>query len=266
MRKSIGFKGTELSYTDQGSGVCIFLLHGYLEHAEVWEQFVPRLAGQVRIISMDIPGHGLSGCWGREHSMQDLSAAVKEVLDHEGLEKVTLVGHSMGGYVCMEFASNYPERLNAYVLFHSTCFADTEEKRTNRDREISLILCGRKRQIINVNIPKAFADSNLERLENQVLRCQEIAHQNEDKGTVALLNGMKNRSDHSDTLCDASLPLLLIGGEKDNYIPIEVFEKLYEMAPHASILRLKESGHMGFIEEPELSSKALLEFTMTVSV
>ena len=265
MRKSINFKGIEVSYNDYGSGTCIFFLHGYLEDAGVWDEFVPLFSGRFRVIAMDIPGHGLSGCWGREHGMQELSDAVKLVMDHEGLEKVILVGHSMGGYVVLEFASRYPGLLYGYVLFHSSCFPDTIEKKKNRDREISLILCGRKRQIINVNIPKAFADSNLDRLESQVLRCQEIAHQSEDEGVIALLNGMKMRSDHSRTLGDGSLPLMLIGGEKDNYIPMEVFEKLVQMAPHASILRLKESGHMGFIEEPELSSKALIEFAMAVS-
>lgn len=194
--------------------------------------------------------------------MPDLAASVKSVMDEEGIQKMILLGHSMGGYICMEFAVRYPERLYAYVLFHSTCFADTEEKKLNRDREISLVLCGRKKQIVNVNIPKAFADSNVERLEKEIRHCQDLALENEDEGVVALLNGMKNRADHSETLSDASLPLLLIGGEKDNYIPMDVFEKLSLMAPHASLLSLAESGHMGFIEEAELSAEALMSFAL----
>ncbi len=78
---------------------------------------------------------------------------------------------------------------------------------------------------------------------------------------MALLNGMKNRDDHSLTLSDPSLPLLLIGGEKDNYIPMEVTERLALIAPHASMLRLADSGHMGFIEEARRSAEALLEFS-----
>ena len=265
MRKRIRYKGIEASYSDTGSGTCIFLLHGYLESAEIWDEFVPRLAAKFRVINLDLPGHGRSGCWGREHSMKDLSESVRLVMDHEAIHRIILVGHSMGGYVCMEFASRYPERLAGYVLFHSTCFADSSEKKVNRDREISLILCGRKRQIINVNIPKSFADSNLVPMERKVRRCQQIAVQNEDQGIVALLNGMKNRADHSDTLSNSSIPLMLIGGEKDNYIPMEVFEKLALLAPHASLLRLAESGHMGFIEEADLSAEALIEFSSSLS-
>lgn len=266
MRKQVQHKGIDISYTDVGSGACIFLLHGYLEAADIWEDFLPRLSTRFRVLSMDIPGHGSSGCWGREHSMQELAASVKSILDKEGINKVVLLGHSMGGYICMEFASRYPDRLHAYVLFHSTCFADTDEKKLNRDREISLILCGRKKQIVNVNIPKAFADSNVEKLEKEIRRCQDLAMRNEDEGIVALLNGMKNRADHSKTLSDSSLPLLLIGGEKDNYIPMDVFNKLTGMAPHASVLYLAESGHMGFIEEPESSAKALVDFSLRHTV
>jgi len=265
MRKALNFKGIELSYTDVGSGSCICLLHGYLETAEIWEKFVPYLSDRFRVITMDIPGHGYSGTWGDEHSMNDVAASLVNILDAEGINKVIVVGHSMGGYVAMAFASLYSERLDGYVLFHSTCFADTQEKKVNRNREISLVLCGRKRQIINVNIPKAFADENIGKLDEKVKRAQEIAYQNEDPGIVALLRGMKNRADHSLTLSDSSLPLMLIGGMKDNYIPFEVFEKLGAMAPHAYVLKLGESGHMGFVEEPETSSRALIEFAEKLS-
>ena len=264
MRKSISFKGVKLSYTDSGSGSCICLLHGYLETAEIWEDFVPLLSDRFRVITMDLPGHGWSGSWGDEHSMNDLAVSLEKILDAEGVEKIILAGHSMGGYVTMAFARLFPERLAGYVLLHSTCFADTPEKKINRDREISLVLCGRKRQIINVNIPKAFAADNTQRLQEKVKRAQEIAYQNEDQGIVALLRGMKNRADLSSTLSDSSLRLLLIGGMKDNYIPIEVFEKLGAMAAHASVLRLRESGHMGFIEEPDICAKALREFATII--
>lgn len=265
MIKSINFKGIEISYSDNGQGACIFLLHGYLETGEIWEDFVPLLSSSFKVITMDIPGHGLSGSWGQEHSMNDLAASVKEVIDAEGIKTLILAGHSMGGYVAMAFAALYPEMLAGYVLFHSTCFADNGEKKKNRDREISLVLCGRKRQIISVNIPKAFADSNVERLQKEVVRIQDLACQNKDRGIVALLNGMKNREDLSGTLSNPALPLMLIGGMKDNYIPMEVFEKLVELAPHAIVLKLKKSGHMGFIEEAHRSAEALAEFAFSVS-
>lgn len=251
-------------YSDQGEGRCIVLLHGYLERGEIWQQFVDQFPSGFRFIVPDLPGHGESGNWGRVHSMDDLAGAVKAILEAEGIDKVFLAGHSMGGYVCMAFADLYPEKLSAYALVHSSPFADTEEKRTMREREISLVLCGKKRQIVLVNIPKAFASENLERMSTEVDRLKLMALGSPDKGMIALLNGMKERPDRTAVLQHSGVPLLLIGGMKDNYIPAEVFEKLVSLAPHARVLRLEHSGHMGFIEEPDLLANEFLEFLKTI--
>ena len=71
---------------------------------------------------------------------------------------------------------------------------------------------------------------------------------------------MKNRADTSDVLGNPDIPLLLVEGWKDNYIPREVYGRLGNLAPHSSVLCLENSGHMGFIEEAEKASLAILEF------
>jgi pimeloyl-ACP methyl ester carboxylesterase len=256
-RKKIHFKGKEVTYKDSGSGNCLVLLHGYLETGDIWNGFADRFMDSYRVILPDLPGHGQSGTWGNIHTMEDLAASVRVILEHEGTGKVFLVGHSMGGYVTMAFADLYPELLAGYCLFHSTCYADTEEKKKNRQREISLVRCGKKVQIINVNIPKGFANDRSESMNQEVERARRIALDAPDEGIVAILNGMIRRPDRTHVLQDPSLPKLLIGGMKDNYIPGEVFEKLVQLAPDATALRLEESGHMGFIEEPEEAAKVM---------
>ena len=251
MQKRIEYKGTRVVYTDRGEGPCLVLLHGYLESGEIWDNFAERIPQGYRLIIPDLPGHGRSGTWGAMHSMDDLAGAIKAILEAESIEKIFLVGHSMGGYVVMAFAELFPEKLLGYSLFHSTCFADNDDKKLNRDREISLVLCGRKRQIVLVNIPKSFSMDNVDLMPEEVERARRIALENSDPGIIALLNGMKARPDRAAVLKDPALPLLLIGGMKDNYMPPEVFDKLVALAPHAQVLRLEESGHMGFIEEPE---------------
>ena len=251
MQKHMEYKGTGLVYWDRGEGPCLVLLHGYLESAEIWDSFADRIPQGYRLIIPDLPGHGRSGTWGALHSMDDLAGAIRAIVEAEGIGKIFLVGHSMGGYVLMAFAELFPEKLLGYSLFHSTPFADNDEKRENRDREISLVLCGKKRQIVQVNIPKAFSMDNVDLMPEEVERARRIALESSDQGIVALLRGMKERPDRTAVLQEASLPILLIGGMKDNYIPSEVFDKLADLAPHAQVLRLEQSGHMGFIEEPE---------------
>lgn len=260
MEKRISYRGADVIYSDHGEGRCIVLLHGYLERGEIWQQFTGQFPGGFRFIVPDLPGHGASGCWGKQHSMDELASVVKNILDAEGIEKAFLAGHSMGGYVVMAFADLYADRLSAYALVHSTPFADTDEKRDLREREISLVLCGKKRQIVLVNIPKAFASDNLDSMSGLVGRLKQMAVASPDDGMIAMLNGMKERPDRTSVLKNPELALLLIGGMKDNYIPVEVFEKLVLLAPHARVLRLKDSGHMGFMEEPELVVTEFIEF------
>lgn len=258
VRKKLNYKGKEITYKEMGRGDCLVLLHGYLETGEIWNGFAERFLDQYRVIVPDLPGHGGSGTWGRIHTMEELAESVLAILEHESTGKVFLAGHSMGGYVTMAFAELFPEQLAGYCLFHSTCFADTEEKKRNREREISLVHCGKKKQIINVNIPKGFASDRPESLNREIERARRIALDNPDEGIIAMLHGMMRRPDRTHVLQDPSLPKLLIGGLKDNYIPVEVFEKLVRLAPDAAALRLEESGHMGFIEEPEKAARAML--------
>lgn len=257
MEKRIQFRGIDLVYKDTGEGPCIALLHGYLESGMIWQGFIEHFPVGFRFIIPDLPGHGDSGTWDTVHTMDEVAGAVLAILEAEGISKVFLAGHSMGGYVTMAFADLFPEKLSGYALVHSTPFADTKEKWDNRDREISLVLRGKKRQIVMVNIPKAFARENLDRMSRQVERLKQMALMCPDGGIIALLNGMKQRPDRTAVMQNPGLPLLLIGGMKDNYIPVEVFDKLVTLAPHAMVLRLEESGHMGFIEEPGRVARAL---------
>jgi len=259
MQKTITYKEVTVAYEDRGKGACIFFIHGYLETRGIWNEFTGRLLDGFRVVAMDLPGHGDSGTWGEVHLMEDLAGSIRAILEAEDLDKVFLVGHSLGGYVTMAFADLYPERLSGYCLFHSTCFADTEEKRQNRDREISLVRSNKKQQLIHVNIPRMFADINLEPFGQQVEKAEKMALTTSNEGIEALLNGMKKRPDRTHVLRDNGLPLLLIGGAMDNYIPVGVFEKLVVLAPHASVLRLEKSGHIGFIEEPEPAARAIRE-------
>ncbi|MEX0986226.1 MAG: alpha/beta hydrolase [Bacteroidales bacterium] len=260
MTKSIKYKDIPVYYTVEGEGMPLLFLHGYLESSVIWSDFASGFTNKYKVICVDIPGHGKSGILGSIHSMEDMAEVVGAVLDAEGAGKVVLFGHSMGGYLTMEFVSKYPGRTAGYCLFHSTCFADNEEKKLNREREISLVQCGKKMQIIHTNIPKGFADKNLDKLEVEIRRVKEIASGCPDEGIIALLNGMKARKDHTPTLKRDDLKSLFIWGERDNYIGESVFRKMTEIAPHASVLVLKNSGHMGFIEEPEEARAGIIKF------
>ena len=115
-------------YTDNGKGLPVVLIHGYLETSAIWEEFADGLADRFRVIAVDLPGHGKSDIFGEVHSMDLMADAVHELLIGLETGPVFMIGHSMGGYATMAFIEKYPDMLRAYCLFHSHPFPDSPER------------------------------------------------------------------------------------------------------------------------------------------
>ena len=254
---------TALHIADSGVGEkCVVLLHGYLESMYVWDDFAPLLTPSVRVITVDIPGHGISEVKGEVHTMEMVADVLHQMLKSLEIERVTMVGHSMGGYVALAFCARYPEQLDGLVLLSSTPNPDTEAKRENRRREIALVRAGKKDALARVAPEAGFAEQNRRRLRSYIDDLTECVHITEDDGIVALLGGMMERADHNEMLRKSAVPQLFILGKKDGYIPVEVAEEIVANHPQAQVAWLEESGHMGFIEEPEACAEALLKFVL----
>ncbi|MBS0011282.1 MAG: alpha/beta hydrolase [Bacteroidales bacterium] len=260
MTKNIDYKQGEIWYRDEGEGDVIILLHGYLESSEIWDGFAAGLAASYRTIAIDLPGHGKSGVFGDEHTMDFMAETVKAVMDAEGLDKAMLTGHSMGGYVALAFVEKYPHRLYGYCLFHSHPFADTDELIDNRKREIKIVESGKKDIIYPVNIPRMFADFNTEKFTEAVEHNKLIASGISAEGIIAVLNGMISRPSRLDILEQGEVPLLFIAGKHDNYIPFEEVKNRIRIPANGEMLVLEKSGHMGFVEEKEKTLKAIMNF------
>lgn len=255
--------GKKIYYSDRGKGFPVILLHGYLESHFIWDDFSNQLAENFRVIAFDIPGHGKSDVLNKKQSMQQLAEHLFEALKQLNISKCFMIGHSMGGYITLMFHKLYPEKLAAILLFHSHPFADTEETKKKRMREIELVKNGKKDILAKVNIPNAFAPKNLIDLKNEVERAKSIALQTSDKGIIANLHAMMNRPDLSEPLAQTFIPLLIIAGRNDNYIPFDTVISKIKLPKYSDTIVLEQSGHMGFIEEKEKTALSIKEFIFT---
>ncbi len=238
----------------------LVLLHGYLESLLVWDDFVPYLYKKCRVITLDLPGHGISEIKGEEHSMEYLADTVAKAIRSLGIAQCTVVGHSMGGYVALALTERHPDLLDGVVLLSSTPNADTTEKQEMRHREIELIRSGKKELLARIAPGAGFAADNRRRMADYIEDLTEQVFITEDAGIIALLNGMISRKDRNEVLSRNAVPTLFILGRKDEYIPEEVARKMVDAHPEAQVVWLENSGHMGFIEEPEATAGALLRF------
>lgn len=241
---------------------CVVLLHGYLESMIVWDEFVDLLKDKVRVVTLDLPGHGISNVIGEVHTMEYLAKCVGDAMAALGIERYSMVGHSMGGYVSLAMLDDYRDHIENIILLSSTTSADSQEKCDRRRREIELIKAGKKNTLARLVPHAGFAPENVKRLQDYIEDISELILMTEDEGVIAILGGMIERQSRGDMLRKSGIPHLFIFGRHDYYIPEEVAQEMIAEDPTAEVVWLEHSGHMGFIEEPELCANAILDMTL----
>lgn len=258
---TINVLGAKVRYADVGKGRVVVLLHGFLESLEVWfgNGFAQELAEHYRVIAIDLPGHGKSECIGYVHRMERMAAVVKSLMDELGLRRYVMVGHSMGGYVALAFAEKYAENLSGFCLFHSTGTADSEAKKIERERAIRLVKKA-PTKYTNALIANLFAVANVRYFKAEIAWLKRMAAKTKPQGIIACLEGMKIRKNRESVMKNTKLPVLMIAGKRDNVIPLEVSEKQKSHASDQRYVAVDKCGHMGFLEQKEITLKKLKAF------
>lgn len=263
VEKFIMAADTALHICDSEKGdKCLILLHGYLESMLIWDDFVAKLYKSMRVITIDIPGHGISEVKGECHSMEYLADTIHSATEKLGISSAYILGHSMGGYIAMEYLRKYPDQTEGIILLSSMPDADSEEKIKNREREIKIIKSGKKELLAKVVPGTGFAPANRSRLQPYIEDMEELIHITEDEGIIALINGMKQRKDQIPTLKANPGKYMFILGVEDEYIPKQTALETLQQLPDAKIEWMEKSGHMAFIEQEEECAKIVLDYVL----
>ncbi len=248
--------GIDLAYAQHGTGVPVVLIHGFpLEHS-IWDETIGPLAETCRLIVPDLRGFGGSSAPDSSYSLEDMAADLAGLLDHLGLEKATLVGHSMGGYIALAFARRYPERVSGLALVASQPLADTPEQKKGRYETAGKVVEGGVSIVRDAMLPKLSADAKIQESLHQIISRQKPA------GVVGALKAMAERADSSPVLAAARFPILIVHGDADQLIPIERARQMKELNQAADLIELKGIGHMPMMEAPGAVAKEIAKFVL----
>ncbi|TRW22748.1 alpha/beta hydrolase [Flavobacterium zepuense] len=251
------YKNIDINYTETGKGTALVLLHGFLENSTMWDFFVQEYSKKYRVITVDLLGHGDTGCLGYVHSMEDMADAVNAVLGELRIRKAILMGHSMGGYVALAFAELYPDMVKGIVLQNSSALADSDERKANRDRAIKAVKQNYT-AFVRMSIANLFSEDNREKFAPEIEDLRDQAVKTPLQGIIAALEGMKVRKDREVLLHFSPYPILLVLGEKDQSLVYT------EHAPQVEGTAVKlityPHGHMSHIESRDALLKETLEF------
>ena len=246
----------------------VVLLHGYLETMYVWNEVVEELRDEYRVITLDLPGHGLTdsaplapGASERVNSVEFDVPVICGVMDKCGVSEAYLVGHSMGGYIAYECLRQQPSRFLGAIAISAHPYPDTAEQSPIREREISIVRSGKLSLLAEVSIPKMFAEANLRACDEKIRETVELCETHDPEGIVASIRGIACRGDLSSVFAAPPCPLMLIYGDADAYLPVEKAAEMAAQYPKVKFLKICGASHNSFIEKPLEVLEAIREFT-----
>ena len=248
------------------AGPCLMLLHGYLETMYIYTELVEALKAHYRVIVIDMPGHGLTdsapadASGKRVNTLAFSASVVAGVLDRCGVDKAIVAGHSMGGYVTLKFLQDYPQRVERAILLHSNPWADAPEKAADRAREEAFIAEGKLMALASASIPRMYYEDNLDACMEKIRETVELCETHDPEGIIASIEGLRTRPDLQSVMAQPPVPLLLIHGDHDNFLPLARVEEMKKLFPKVQYQLIPETGHNAFIERPDATLAALTQW------
>lgn len=247
-------KNNLLNYIEVGDGYPVVFLHGYLESLEMWDYF--NFQNSFRCVFIDLPGHGDSG-FDNEFptSMQSMAKKVMELVDHLGLERYALVGHSMGGYVGLEL-KYLDTRCEKLILLNSNFWEDSELKKKDRKR-VAQIVQKNKDLFLYEAIPNLF--SHPEKFNFEIRKIIDTAKNMSPDAIGQISIAMSKRNSFDSKIEMISPQLLIIQGNEDSIVPLEKMEESLSLHPEIRF-EVIESGHMSHIENTLVTQNIIEDF------
>lgn len=256
--KSICFRNKKICYKVEGEGNPVLLLHGFAEDGRVWNRQVDSLKNNCRLIIPDLPGSGASEMLGGEVRLEDFAEAIKAIVDEEidfkNGNQFSIIGHSMGGYITLAFAEKYSGLLNGLGLFHSSSFADDEQKKETRRKGIDFIQKNGAALFLKNTIPNLFSEKTKAEAPEMIEKLIALSKVFKAEALIQYYEAMIKRPDRSPILKSFKKPVLIIAGMHDNAVPVQSSLSQSYLAAVTYFHVLKFSGHMGMWEEEAAST------------
>lgn len=259
---SININGINLSYTEKGNAATrppVVLVHGFPVDSRVYAHQLEQLSKLTRVITPDLPGFGQS-----KTAVPFTITAIAETL-HEMLKKIDALpcvfgGLSMGGYIALAFARQFPADLRGLILNDTRAEADTSDGKNTRNEMIEIAKTKGARAIADQMEPKMLSPKTLVARPEVVAKFRAMSHDVPAETMVNALTAMRDRIDYAESLASIAVPTLVIVGEDDAVTPPESAQTLVEKIPQATLARIADAGHLSPIDQPEAVTRAIEQF------
>ncbi|MBX3431092.1 MAG: alpha/beta hydrolase [Hyphomonadaceae bacterium] len=269
--------GVRVHYRDEGqqNGPVLVLIHGFSASVHTWEPWVQRLGDDYRIISLDLPGHGLTRApAGYRASIEAYRDLVHQFLEELGVSNFSLAGSSMGGNVAWEYALAYPEQVNALILVDASGWEDTRAEATEDPLIFKLlrnpILAPLLRDLDSTQLTRngleaAFFNPALVD-DAMVTRYVQLARAPGHRDILLQMTlGFRDRHyATAERLAALHMPVLILTGDTDRLVPPEHAQQFHDAIANSQLVTFADTGHIPQEERPDESATAVSDFLYQV--
>lgn len=265
--------GVHMHYHDEGAqgAPTLLLLHGFSASLKTWEPWVERLGDSYRLVSIDLPGHGLTRApAGYQPSIEAFRDAAHEFARAYGLTRYTIIGNSMGGNVAWEYALAFPEEVEALVLVDASGWPETRAKLAEdppifqllRNPVIGPLLAELDNtKLIHEGLEACFVNKSLVD-DAMVTRYGELARAPGHRDILLQMTlGFRSRNFATpERLAPLALPTLILTGDSDELVPPEHAQQFKDAIKNSQLITFETIGHLPQEEAPDLSATAVRQF------
>ena len=226
----------------------------------MWFPTAKKLLANYRLVMVDFPGFGKSKLLHKPYTITDLADLILEVVSRLNITSFHLIGHSMGGYVGLEFLSRYPEKVKSLGLIHSHCFTDTDEKIANRRKSVEFVKRHGASYFLQEFYTNLFAPDTVSRFNDKIVVLRKKYKYIKADAIIQGAEEMIKRKDHSETLKKCTVPVFMFCGKDDPAVSYTQSLVMASFPAFCDFHLIEGMGHVGFIESPRKWMSALDEF------
>jgi pimeloyl-ACP methyl ester carboxylesterase len=258
----IDIDGVPLHYIERGSGPnAAVLIHGFLGHTYSFRHLIPELAKDHRVVAVDLKGYGYSGRPKKsDYSLTEQARLVVRLMDLLGIDRASVVGHSMGGEVAMRMAANFPERVDKLVLAASVSGDRIPMLPVTPLIKPVLWLFARifGRRIFR----RQFYDQR--KATKETLEAYRRPLRIKGTGDAVYQTLRDGQREEAVDTSGIKRPVLILWASHERILPRWVLSRLRKRFPRAEVVTMDRAGHLLLEEQPEASNAAIRRFVSGV--
>lgn len=257
-----------MSFNDEGpdDGPVIILIHAFPLNKSQWNKQVEVLIENCRVIAYDIRGFGNSdsNIDNEEFSVELFVEDLMGLMDYLKLEKAMLCGLSLGGYIALNAAVNFPKRVDSLILCDTTCIADTLESKEKRMLTIKNIEKNGVESFANESIKNLFAPESFVTNKEKIAIVKEMIVKTSAKSLCNTITALSKRKETCSDLQKICVPVLILVGQEDLITNVEAANFMQKNIKGSELYVIEHAGHLSNIENSYEFNDKISLFISTV--